>query len=186
MVDGIMDGLLEIAKTLRAQKKYSEEEFINICIVLGPKETGIIVTPWHNDAEKRAMMKMVSDKAREQKATVVGVVSDTRWTDAKKLCSYFNVPEPKGAEDFEAFKNWYHSLLRLHGGEIRNLPREVWSEAVMVAAKGPQIKTTAVFAPYVEGPNDTVLYTAKNSNSPDGDIEAHTFQLGLIPDWWTQ
>jgi hypothetical protein len=183
----MLEGLMDIAKNLRGAQKYSEDEkFTVICIIVHKDDFAIVVTPWKDDTEKRRMMKQVSDLAREGSADLVGVVSDTRWTTAKLLSNYYKVPEPTTDEEFKLFQTWYHALLRKNGGEIKNLPREVWLESVMVAAKGPHIPPTALFAPYIEGPDDTVLYTAKtNRNSPNGDTNLQ-MSLGLIPDWWTQ
>jgi hypothetical protein len=178
----LLHGMMETAKSCRALYKYSEDEcMMPVCIIVGQDEVIVVGTKWDNAEEKWAMMKIISDTARQHKARIVGFATDTRWVKSDKLCAYYNQPQPE-LENIEGFKKWYMQLLSTVGGSVKNLPREVWSEAVMVAAKGPEIGTVVKLANYTEGPNDTVLF------EPDADADpAHAYQhdLKLLPDWWT-
>ena len=176
-------GMMETAKSIRAQHKYSEDEaMMPVCIIVCPEQTIIVATLWQTHAEKRAMMKIISNTARIHKARIVGFATDMRTVKSDKLCSYYNRPAPE-LPNMEEFKKWYVQLLDSVGGCVKNLPRELWNEAVMVAAKGPEIGTMVKLANYVEGPNDTVLFKADIIDEPGIN---HQYDLKLLPEWWTQ
>jgi hypothetical protein len=181
----LVHEMMETAKDNRASYKYSEDEkMMPVAIIVGEKETMVVGLKWKDNREKWAMMKTIGETARARNARVVGLASDTRWVKSDVLCRYYKRPLPDVA-DLAEFKKWYFALLASVGGELKNLPREVWSEAVMVAAKGPEIGTITQLATYIEGPNDTVLFQPSSAD----DISAsanYTQDLQLLPDWWTQ
>jgi hypothetical protein len=179
----LLHGMMETAKSIRSQHKYSEDEaMMPVCLIVGQGEVMVVATAWKNEDEKWAMMKAVSNVARLHKARIVGLATDTRWIKSDKLCSYYNVPPPE-KQNIEDFKKWYMGMLRSVGGSVKGFPREVWSEAVMVAAKGPEIGTVVKLANYTEGPNDTVLFQADIIDDPSRTYE---HDLRLLPEWWTQ
>lgn len=178
----LLHGMMETAKGCRAMYKYSEDEkMMPVCIIVGQAETMVVGTKWRNEEEKWAMMKIISNTAREHKARIVGFATDTRWVKSDKLCAYYNHPLPE-LENIEGFKKWYMELLRSVGGSVKNFPRELWDEAVMVAAKGPEIGTIVKMETYIEGPNDTVVF----SGTSDDPSQNYRHDLKLLPDWWTQ
>jgi hypothetical protein len=184
-VDGalLLRRMMDVAKEARAQYKYSEDEkMMPVAIVIGASlDVQVIGAAWRNQKEKWIMMRAVSDLARARKASIVGFASDTRWVDSTRLCKHYN-RDPLELNKLEDFKKWYLELLRSVNNEIKNLPREVWSEAVMVTAKGPDIGTMMEMASYIEGPNDTVLFKPGEIDKPVNNYE---HDLKLLPDWWT-
>jgi hypothetical protein len=184
----LVHGMMETAKGNRASYKYSEDEkMMPVAIIVGEKETMVVGIRWKDDREKWAMMKTISEIARARSARVVGFASDTRWVKSDVLCRYYKRPLPNltRAVDLAEFKKWYFALLASVGGGIKKLPREVWSEAVLVAAKGPEIGTITRLASYIEGPNDTVLFQPGAADEMASSFE-YIHSLKLLPDWWTQ
>jgi hypothetical protein len=179
----LMQTLLDRARSIRAQYKYSEDEKMMPCaLILRPDGDSVVIPlPFRDSDEKRQMMRVIAEGARKLQAVAVAVVSDTRWVKSEDFCRYFKI-DPPTRETISQFKTAYHATLRRYGGHVKNLPREVWHEAVCVMVKGPEIPTDNIMETYIEGPNDTVRFipTPLKDRSEDWRAEAD-----LIPDWWT-
>jgi hypothetical protein len=175
----LIAGLLTKAKEVRSAFKYSEDERMAPCVIIAAKGGISFVTmQWRNNAEKYSAMLRVSEVAKELDAEAVALISDTRWVKSEDFCRYFNVPLPT-KDGMEKFVAEYQRILREHGGEIKKLPRAVWSEAVCVLVKGPGVGPYSIMADYVEGPGDTVQYL------PDDHESTEIVEAEIIPAWWS-
>lgn len=179
--DSLITGMLEVAKNIRAEYKYSEDEKMTPTVIILAKEEHVII-PLHyrNETEKRSMMRVVGVRAKAADAEAVAVASDVRFANSDDLAKYFKMADPREVGT-EKFIEEYHRILSRYGGEIKNLPREVWNEAVCCFIKGPTIGIHCKMTYYVEGPDDTVQYTKESSS---GDTEDNKAKCGMIPDWW--
>jgi hypothetical protein len=182
-VKGLLNKMLLVAKEDRARYKYSEEEaFVPKVMFIGP-ENEVFVTPaqWRGEREKYAMMSAAAEVARKTFAQAIMLASDTRWVLFEPFNNYFHVEPPRSMEraETDAYQQRYLAILREHDGQVKNLPRQLWSEAVMVAIKGPRCGTHHIMAPYDRGPNDTVHYLP-----PERDQDNARTQMNLIPEWW--
>jgi hypothetical protein len=181
-VTTLLDKLMMIAKLDRARFKYSEEEaFMPKVMIIGPNDESC-VTPanWRNEQEKYAMMRAATEAARRLFAQAIVVVSDTRWIMSDVFCEHFKVEPPNGTrEGFDAYQKHYLAILHKHGGEMKNLPRQLWQEAVTVAIKGPRCGAHVRMAPYDCGPGDKVHYLPPEPREGEQRI-----QMNLIPEWW--
>jgi hypothetical protein len=181
-VKQLLNGWLLVAKEDRARYSYSAEEaFIPKVAIIGPNDESF-VTPahWRDEAQKYAMMRAVAETARKLFAQAIVVASDTRWVESDTFCEHFKIEPMRSAAraDVEEFQQRYYAILREHDGQIKNLPRQLWKEAVMVSIKGPRCGTHAMMAPYDRGPNDKVHFLPREEG-----LE-HRYQMNLIPEWW--
>jgi hypothetical protein len=183
--DEMLKTLLEAAKHMRAALKYSDDEkMVPMAIIISPhKDIQTIPMEFRDEASKRRITREVAQIACDSRAQAVVVICDSRWANSDKLAAHFNMKTIKET-GLEAFQEEYHRIIEQYGGEIKNLPREVWSEAVCVAIKGPSIETRALMAAYIEGPGDTVEYDYVSDESPQQGDGPQTAMMGLIPDWW--
>jgi hypothetical protein len=181
-VNGLLNKLMLTAKEDRARSKYSEDEsFVPKLIFIG-LEDQVAVTPagWRSEEEKYAMMRAAAEAARLTFSQAIAVASDVRWVVSDAFCEHFQIEHPRSMEPahIEEFQKRYLAILSEHDGQVKNLPRQLWKEAVMVAIKGPRCGTHARLAPYDRGPGDTVHYLPRDPE------EEHRYQMNLIPEWW--
>lgn len=181
-MDAALDEWMEIAKKQRSEIPYSKDEsFTNTLIVLGPMlEAAAFPVIWEDNREKYIKMKAWSQAAKDADAHAIALVSDTRWTESNKFGAYFKIPNVKEL-GLEEYSKRYNEILRKppYNGELKNLPRSLWSEAIVVAVKGPTIKLQTRMARYVEGPRDTIQWLL-----PEPGHEYKAAGFNLIPDWW--
>jgi hypothetical protein len=181
-VKAMLNKLMLVAREDRASIPYSKDEgFVPKLMLIGPNdETYVTAVGWKNEADKYAMMRAAADVARETFAQAIVLVSDTRWVMSDVFCAHFKIEGPDGSrEGFKAYQKRYLDILREHGGQMKNLPRQLWNEAVMVAIKGPRCGTDTLMAPYTQGPGDKVLYLPPKERGED-----YRHHLKLIPEWW--
>jgi hypothetical protein len=145
---------------------------------IGPNDENF-VTPaqWRDEREKYAVMSAAAEVARKTFAQAILLASDVRWLKSETFCEHFKINAPRIPEEVAAYQQQYLAILREYDGQMKNLPRQLWQEAVIVAIKGPRCGTHTILAPYDRGPNDTVHYLP-----PENDF-ART-EMNLIPEWW--
>ena len=179
-INDALDAWMKVAKKQREAIPYSQDEnFPNILIVLGPHlELATFPVTWESHREKYYIMKAWSEAAKVAKAHAVALVSDTRWTESDDLAAYFKIPDVEQL-GLEEFRKRYNEILWKppYNGEVKNLPRHLWKEAIVIAVKGPTVKLQTRMARYVEGPRDSIEWLG---NAPE--MEAARFDL--LPDWW--
>jgi hypothetical protein len=177
-IEAMMTTLLERAKETRASFKYSEDEkMIPMAFVFTDEAVEIIAMQWRNTREKCQMATMANQEARKRKAKSLSFVTDSRWVKSNVFCEYYGLPHPR-AEDMDQFQKTYYRILREHGGEIKNLPRPIWEEAVIVFTNGPGIPLQVKMLPYREGENDTIEWMPQPLKGYDG------FRCDMLTDWW--
>lgn len=179
-VEQILDELLDVAKIRRASIPYSDNEGMEQKVVfIGPQgEVASVNLTWNDEREKYAKMKAVSKTARDTFCSAVVMITDTRWTKSDEFGEYFHLPPVKEI-GFEAWRKEYHTILNgIYGGLIKNLPRQLWTEAILTIMKGPRIKCQSRMASYIEGPNDSIQFIETDQLNQD------TTQFNLLPDWW--
>jgi predicted SpoU family rRNA methylase len=180
-VSATLDALLIQAKKTRASYRYSEDEkMMNTLIVIGPDdERAVFPVGWRDEREKRIKMDSFAHAARQLQAQAIVLISDTRWTMSDIFALHFGLTSIEES-NVEEFRKRYSTILNtMFDGQIKNLPREMWNEAVMVAIKGPGIEPQTRMASYNKGPNDDVVFTGDNPHSEMGRM-----QINIIPDWW--
>lgn len=181
-VTKLLEVTLAQAKQERAAWRYSEDEKMgNTCIAIGPEgQASAVPLRWRNNDEKHFKMKALAKAARACRTQAIVLVSDTRWLKADIFALHFGLPQPAecGLENFQ--QRYLAIMATMFDGQIKNLPHELWNEAVIAAIKGPAIKPQVRMASYCQGPNDEVVYTTGMDDKGD---EAF---LNIIPDWWIQ
>jgi hypothetical protein len=183
MIHDMMDALLEKAKATRESYQYSgDEKFVQVAVLIKPDlEPVVMPLAFRNEAEKRKNMRALSLTARLVKAPAVLMVSETRWAHSDKLIPLLGLSPITDHASAEKFEDDYVRILReKYNGELKNLPRECWSEAVVVVAKGPELPVVTRFAPYEEGPGDSIRWL------PEDVLTDKAEQWPMLPDWWVQ
>lgn len=175
----IMEMLLKRAKDTRAKFKYSEDEKMMPMAIINGDEVTIMGLAWKDEDEKYAMAAAANARARATHATSLSFVTDARWVKAATFCEYFRL-DPPDKTNVDMFSRHYHRILAAHGGQVKNLPRQVWEEAVVVFTNGPGIPLTIQMAPYREGPNDTIEWLPS-----DEPRHGETGRSDMLTDWWS-
>lgn len=176
----ILDELLEVAKMRRASIPYSQNEGMEqLLVFVGPHgELETQNMTWSDEREKYAKMRAVSQLAKELLCAAIVMISDTRWTKSDKFGAYFHLP-PISEIGFEGWQKEYKTILNgIYGGLIKNLPRELWSEAILIVIKGPRIPCQSRMAAYIEGPNDSIQFIETEG------LDYDKVKFNLLPDWW--
>ena len=184
LFEQIGERLLKQAKMVRASYKYSEDEkMAQVAGVITPNgNVSMLSLLWRDNEEKRQKMRALCLTAKSVDALAVALITDSRWCDGVKFAEYFKIEPPTAAtgEKFEEYQRNYLKILNRYGGSIKNLPRQLWNEAVIIALKGPGIKPRMFMASYVEGRRDTVEWLP-----PKPPSESYEVMINLLPDWWT-
>lgn len=178
----MMVALLKIAKEIRAQDGYKggDEKFPTTALMFVPDlDPSTIPLAWDTNEQKRRIMKALAATARIAGAEAVAIISDTRWTESNRVSEYFNLPTVKQV-GFDEFARLYNKLrIERYNGEIKNMPREVWNEALSVIMKGPHLEPQVRTAHYREAPNDGIEWTEEETMKADNRA-----QFMMLPDWW--
>jgi len=178
-VQSMMKMLLNSAKEIRESFGYSgDEKMVPTAFIVSDEGVVILALTWKDNKEKYQMAAAVNAQARRLKATSLSFATDARWVKLEVFCRYYKLDKPTG-QNIERLKKDYHRILNAHEGEVKNLPREVWEEAIVVFTNGPGIPTTLQMAPYKEGPNDTIEWIPR---------EEHPGERGesdMLTDWWS-
>jgi hypothetical protein len=172
--------LLKGARQARESYKYSEDEkMMPMACIYKPLGLTMMALCWKDHKEKYQMAAAANALARREKAICLGFATDSRWVNGAKFAEYYRF-DPISKMGADKFQREYHRILAAHGGEVKNLPRELWQEAVAVFANGPDFPLTVVMAHYIEGPNDTVQWIEMPDEMPhDG------YKSDLLTDWWS-
>ena len=174
-IKSMMDMLMDKAKEIRSSYKFSEDEKMTPVAFINANELIVVGMHWADDKEKYALTAMISMKARTEKATSLSLVTDGRTVRRDEFMRHFAIPENL---DVATYKSRYFQILREHGGQLKNLPRHLWHDILIVMTNGPKIPLTMQTQSYVEGDNDTVKYI-------DKPIIGDTYKSDLLTDWWS-
>jgi hypothetical protein len=173
----LMEMLLETARKIREGYKYSEDEKMTPTAIIMGEETVLMALMWKDNKEKYMMAAAANAQARVMKARSLSFATDARWVKSDVFSEYYRLDKPT-AKNIGEFRKHYHRILAAHGGEIKNLPREVWQEAVVVFTNGPGIPISIMMAPYEEGPDDTIRWL------PVPDKQYDRCEYDMLTDWW--
>jgi hypothetical protein len=166
--------MMDQAKDIRSSYKFSEDEKMIPVALINADELTIVAMNWNNDKEKYQMAAAIKTMARMQNATSLTFVTDGRTVKNPDFMHYFGIPKDT---PYAAYVSIYHQILRDHGGSVKDLPRQLWHDILMVMTNGPEIPLTVQVQNYIEGENDTVKYVDRLRN-PD------RFKSDLLTDWW--
>jgi hypothetical protein len=179
-IDEMLDHMMKVGKYHRQRDGYKSETFVPVANVIGPSgEQGLMPLRFKNNKEKYMLTAALSAAARDAGAAAIAIVTDVRYVLFADFCKHFRVA--KTADYQEAYLRILNDQF---GGEMVNLPRELWREALTVAIKGPHIVPARMkMAFYREGAGDTVEWYEDSEKFEEGKGYA---EFGLIPDWWDE
>jgi hypothetical protein len=173
-VKTVMDMLMNQAKEIRSGYKFSEDEKMTPMAFINANKLTMVAMCFNDHKEKYQMAAAIKTMARMQKATSLSFVTDGRTVKRREFFEYFNIQPDI---DYPTYKTLYLKILRDHGGEVKNLPRHLWHDILMVMTNGPEIPLVVQFQSYIEGDNDTVKYT-------ETDLIHDSYKSDLLTDWW--
>lgn len=176
----------EVAWSVRQRESipYSRtEDFKMRTTIIGPNYE--IARPpnlgWGSNEEKYRKMRMVALSCRLVQAKGVILASDMRFTRMDKVAAYYNFPKySNDAEGHRREQEHYRRVLKKHGGEMKNLPRELWQECVGVWLKTPEFGDEATYKYYERGPQQTIAWVP--NEILDGPKTGG--QIKMLEDWW--
>jgi hypothetical protein len=182
-IDDLLDALMLKAKDVRTGIPYSKEEQFPQCLtMIGQNfEAATVPALWKDEAEKYHVMRNVSALAKLSFTRLVVLITDVRWTTSPEVAKFLGIPELEEI-GVEAWGKQYTRVLTARfGGEVKNLPRQYWHEAVCVVMKGPELKGKIPLrmAHYERGPNDSIHWLPTKS-----DTDYSGMHFNLLPDWW--
>jgi hypothetical protein len=178
-VHDMMMMLLESAKKIREGYKYSgDEQMLPTAFIFG-NEITIMPLSWKDDKEKYQMAAAANAMARQMKAKSLSFATDSRWVNSDVFAEYYKLPKPT-RDTLETFQREYSRILHEHGGQVKNLPRQLWQEAVVVFTNGPGIPITIQMAPYEEGDYDTIRWLPRDEEYRDASGKSD-----MLTDWWS-
>jgi len=168
-----MEVLMDRAKDIRAEYKFSEDEKMMPMALINADEMTIVAMQWKDNAEKYKMARAIGNMAKMQNAKSLSFVTDGRAAKRKPFAEYFKIPDDISFESYHAL---YNQILRDHGGELKCLPRDLWTDILIVMTNGPTVPLIVQTQAYVEGENDTVKFTEMTT--------ARHMKSDLLTDWW--
>lgn len=185
--DEFLDALLEdesaFAKRSREQARYNIEDVKPRVSLIGPSfQTVRLPLAWQSMDEKYHTMYIAGLLAKVTGAKGVMVMSDSRWLKSEDFCHHFKLSVPRTEEGSKAYYEEYRKILKRYGGEMGNLPRHLWSEAMLVVLKtrtNVRVKTQL----YTRGSGTGVMWLPDQIKQDIGSTA--TYEDRLIPDWWT-
>ena len=178
-IDSLLKKLMISAQAKRDQIPHSEKDsFPNILVFLGPNlEPATQPIDWANEDEKYAKMRAVSQVAKEMLCIAVILITDTRWVEEERAASILGIPRVAEVGLAEYKKNYSRALRDRYKGYLGNAPPELYSEALVVVAKGPTCGTRVQFSQYEKGPGDGIRWLKS-------DYKVANQEFNLLPDWW--
>jgi hypothetical protein len=179
----LIDSLMLKAKDERMKIPYSQEEGFPQCVLaIGPNfEAASFPAMWRNEQEKYHVMRVVSDVAKDTFSRAVVLVTDTRWTTNEEVQDFLGIKSISEI-GLEAWQKQYRRILtEKYDGQVKNLPRQYWHEAIVVIMKGPELKGKIPMriALYERGENDAIRWLL-----PKKGTEYGASHFNLLPDWW--
>lgn len=184
--DELLKHAMKTAKENKDRKGYSGY-FTQVAICVGPnRESSVLALEWKNNREKAAVMHALAKTAKEFKTQAIVIVNDVRWLKSDSFSAYFKLPKP-GEISLEEWQQKYLEILntRYHG-TVANMPPELWSEALVVAIKGPYIKQRSLIEGYREGVGDSIMW---DGHPLEEEFEAKgevTTIINVLPEWWEE
>jgi hypothetical protein len=166
--------MMDQAKEIRSSYKFSEDEKMIPVALINADELTIVAMNWNNDKEKYQLARAIGRMARMQNAKSLSFVTDGRTVKNPDFMHYFGIPKDT---PYAAYVSIYHQILRDHGGSVKDLPRQLWHDILMVMTNGPEIPLTVQVQNYIEGENDTVRYV-------ETDRTPTRHKSDLLTDWW--
>lgn len=135
---------------------------------------------WKNNQEKHRLMSLLSRTARQFQTPAIILSSDTFWLNAERFAEHFHLPPPS-KPSFETFRDQYHAILkRDYDGYLGNLPRELCTEAVITAIKGPGVEGCGFFSTAYTGRGKDIRFESTELQGGDCGYS----DLAMLPDWW--
>lgn len=178
----LVDGELEDAKQRRYALRFDSNEVMDYRVtMIGPgyQCAHLPLLYWKNNDEKYQVMHRFGMCAKALCAKALMMSHDARWLDVRRFQEYFDLPSYEGDPQtlLEKSQADYHRVIKLFHGEMANLPRELWTEAVIVSLKTPQ-KLYSRFTRYKAGAYGKVRWVEEEQHYDH-------VEDSLIPDFWT-
>lgn len=173
-MEELLAGIKKVAMDNRERAGF-RGNFTPVAIIVGPDgEHTVQGLPYRTRREKEMLMKAISETARLMNVIAIVLVNDTYHVDRGLFTKFFNLAPDLTDAEYE--KIYYEILDDEFGGTLANAPKEIVSDALLVAMKGPHFKQRIFFMPYHEGVGDSIRW--------DKEQPEHDGEILVLEDWW--
>ena len=127
-----------------------------------------------SDCSRMLLQTVTVDLLRKFKVAAAFIQSDSMTVNSTAFAEHFRLPETMAFEKYQ--EEYLRILNKDFGGTMANLPRHLWSGAIITGLKGPKIETICVCNPYRKDDSGKIMIDPP-----------HSYSMGFIdvlPDWW--
>jgi hypothetical protein len=135
----------EMEWAISLKRKVVEDDGFRMQVkIVGPSGQ-IARTPlgWSSEHEKRKVMWVVSQVAKQTCSQAVMVTSDARMINVSGFCKRFGIAEPTTPAAYEAFELQRRLVMKGFDSYMGNLPTDCYEDGLIVAIRGPRITRLA-------------------------------------------
>jgi hypothetical protein len=173
-IDELIEGLKQVARLNREREGFSGA-FMPVAIIVGPNgEHAVQPTPFTTQEEKAINMRALSQAARRMHVVAIVLVNDTYHVKIEEFAKRYGIPEGLNQKEFD--EAYWGILDAQFDGTLANVPKDLVSDALLVAMKGPLFQQRIFFMPYHEGVGDSIRW--------DEEQPEHDAEILLLDDWW--
>lgn len=173
-LDNLLEAMKQVAKVNRERAGF-KGQFSPVAIVVGPHgERAVQPMLYRSYDEKKILMTALSMAARTANALAILLVNDTYHARTEEFSKYFGIPEGLSWKQWEdAYRDILDTQL---GGSLANAPKNLITDALVLAMKGPMLKPQVFVLPYHEGVGDSIRW--------DAELPEHDAEILMLDDWW--
>jgi hypothetical protein len=175
------------------------ESYIEECAMTSDRDEhprAVIITPshfvsramlrgWRDEAEKVKQIRLLRIQCRAFKAVACVITCGVRWMDLDAFVTYYKLPYEMpilGSGKLDDAKRDYFRILREHGGNLGNLPSELWTERIFTVARGPSFAPRALTTTYRQNRMNGVDF--EKTQRLDQSDTAGFLEMNVLPEWW--
>jgi hypothetical protein len=175
-LDNLLEGMKQVAKDNRERAGFSGH-FTPVAIVVGPNGEHVVQPMLYATYdEKQLLMKALSMTARTTHVVAILLVNDTFHARTEAFSKHYGIPEGLSWNEWEdAYRDILDTQL---GGSLANAPKNLITDALVLAMKGPILSPQVFVLPYHEGVGDSIRW--------DVELPEHDAEILMLDDWWTE
>jgi len=127
-----------------------------------------------DDAARLALRMTTQSVFSEIHLPAALVQSDAMAVDGAKFAKYFGLTEKLSIREYE--KEYIRILTERFDGTMANLPRALWTDALVTSIKGPQIMPVNFMTFYEKNAKGKIEFGPTKENP--------AAEVNFVPDWW--
>jgi hypothetical protein len=181
LVNQLLDSIGSRAKMNREKIGY-KADFQPVAIAVGPQmEMGILPLDFTDNKSMCFGFQVLAVVAAEMNVQAIVLVCDVRWGDSEKFTERFHMKPIREVGHEEWTQEMLSIIEDLYGGTLRNCPRDLWGEAVVLGIKGPLIEPTVRMHCYRQSGEDGIEWVDGPEIPKGMDVPP---VIDALLDWW--